>query len=78
MRSMDIGMPIFGFSGWFTVIVQAMIAYAAMPISGNHAGLCVIVPFYAPGFALRHKWYGLAVAWFAGALGMIIGLTLHK
>ena len=75
---METGLALFGFSGLLMVVVQAMIAYSAMLISGNHAGLCLIVPFYAPGFALRYKWYGLAGAWFAGALGAIIGLSLHK
>jgi hypothetical protein len=75
---METATAVFGFSGIFTVVVQALIAYSAMPIGGNHAGLCLIVPFYAPGFALRNRWYGLAAAWFAGALGMFIGLSLVK
>jgi hypothetical protein len=74
---MEIAQSINGLSWLIMIAVQFLIAYMALPLSGNHAGLCLIVPFYAFGYALLNRWFGLAAIWALAVVSIVVGITMR-
>ncbi len=73
---MQLAQSLYGL-GWLVMItVNFLIAYMAMTFSGNQAGLCLIVPFYAPGYALQNRWFGLAATWALALVAIIVGYSI--
>jgi len=75
---MDVAQSLFGVFVFTTIGIQFLVAYSALPISGNQAGLCILIPFYAFGLALRYKWRKLAGLWAFSFGAAVIALISTK